>query len=310
MAGVSAVHLPGRVRRSGRRDVPGPSDTAPGTDPVRLDIHAAQITLRDPSPPAVAAISGPLTAPGRTETRRDDGDRACDRRRRRRGRVHARGRRQGRRHRRRARLPGGAVHLSRHPVPATRRRRSRSTPTPARLRRPHRAGRDHGRGRQLDRLRADRAAASTTAAVPPLAPRSASTIAGGRGDPLHAADHEARAAWRRDHGDLPRRPQARLPTQEPAASCARRRSRRIRCCRRSRAARCGRGRSSRSASRPRTGATNGAPSRCAAASRPKRSDAVPRGHSGARFQPCRRRSAKRSPSLAACRRQPAGAARP
>ena len=67
MAGVSALHLlVGCGGPAGAKCLA--SDTAPGTDPVRLDIHAAQITLRDHSPPAIAAISGPLTAPGRTES--------------------------------------------------------------------------------------------------------------------------------------------------------------------------------------------------------------------------------------------------
>jgi hypothetical protein len=67
MAGVTVVHLvvgcggPAAAKCLG-------SDTAPGTDPVRLDIHAAQMTLRDQAPPAVAALSGPLTEPGRTQS--------------------------------------------------------------------------------------------------------------------------------------------------------------------------------------------------------------------------------------------------
>ena len=67
MAGVSALHLlVGCGGPAGAKCLA--SDSAPGTDPVQLDIHAAQITLRDDSPPAIAAISGPLTAPGRTES--------------------------------------------------------------------------------------------------------------------------------------------------------------------------------------------------------------------------------------------------
>ena len=67
MPGIPAVHLvvgcggPAAAKCLG-------SDTAPGTDPVRLDIHASQITLRDQAPPAVAGVSGPLAEAGRTQS--------------------------------------------------------------------------------------------------------------------------------------------------------------------------------------------------------------------------------------------------
>lgn len=44
------------------------ADSPPGTETVRFDIHAAQITLRDSSAPAVPALTGPLAEPGRTHT--------------------------------------------------------------------------------------------------------------------------------------------------------------------------------------------------------------------------------------------------
>jgi hypothetical protein len=41
------------------------ADSPAGTDTARVDVHAAQITLRDLAPPAVGAPSGPLTQGGR-----------------------------------------------------------------------------------------------------------------------------------------------------------------------------------------------------------------------------------------------------
>jgi hypothetical protein len=67
MAGVTAMYLvvgcggPAGAKCLG-------ADTAPGTDPERLDIHAAQMTLRDQAPPAIAGLSGPLTEGGRTQS--------------------------------------------------------------------------------------------------------------------------------------------------------------------------------------------------------------------------------------------------
>jgi hypothetical protein len=67
MPGIPAVHLVvGCGGPAGAKCLA--SDAAPGTDPVRLDIHGAQITLRDGAPPAVAGLSGPLTEAGRTQT--------------------------------------------------------------------------------------------------------------------------------------------------------------------------------------------------------------------------------------------------
>ena len=41
------------------------ADSPPGAETVRFDIHAAQITLRDSSAPAIGALTGPLAEPGR-----------------------------------------------------------------------------------------------------------------------------------------------------------------------------------------------------------------------------------------------------
>ena len=41
------------------------ADRPPGAETVRFDIHAAQITLRDSSAPAIGALTGPLAEPGR-----------------------------------------------------------------------------------------------------------------------------------------------------------------------------------------------------------------------------------------------------
>lgn|GEM_PF-5437889 len=65
MAGVPSVFLV--VGCSGPAGARCLGADAGGGDPVRLDIHASQITLRDASPPAVAAVSGPL-ADGRTQS--------------------------------------------------------------------------------------------------------------------------------------------------------------------------------------------------------------------------------------------------
>ena len=54
------------MRRHGRQHVPGRRQPA-GAETVRFDIHAAQITLRDSSAPAIGALTGPLAEPGRTQ---------------------------------------------------------------------------------------------------------------------------------------------------------------------------------------------------------------------------------------------------
>ena len=179
MAGVSALHLlVGCGGPAGAKCLA--SDTAPGTDPVRLDIHAAQITLRDQSPPALAAISGPLTAPSRTEsgvttvtvratdtgggvaafTLEVDGKAVAT-----------------------AAAPGcqAAPYTMPAPVPATRRRPSRSTRTRSATATTPRGSWPRTWAAAPPRPRRSRCA-STTAPVPPSAPRSASTIAAGQAE--------------------------------------------------------------------------------------------------------------------------------
>ena len=58
MPGIPAVHLvvgcggPAGAKCLG-------SDTAPGTDPVRLDVHPSQITLRDSTLPPISLLDAP-----------------------------------------------------------------------------------------------------------------------------------------------------------------------------------------------------------------------------------------------------------
>jgi hypothetical protein len=65
MPAIPAVHLV--VGCGGPAGAKCLGADAGNADPVRLDIHAAQITLRDVAPPAIAGRSGPLTEAGRTQ---------------------------------------------------------------------------------------------------------------------------------------------------------------------------------------------------------------------------------------------------
>jgi hypothetical protein len=67
MAGVRALHFVAQCGGTAGRTCLD-ADSPPGTDTVRLDIHAAKITLRDLAAPAVGALSGPLTERGRTQS--------------------------------------------------------------------------------------------------------------------------------------------------------------------------------------------------------------------------------------------------
>jgi hypothetical protein len=65
MAGVRALHFVAQCGGTAGGTCLD-ADSPPGTDTVRLDIHAARVTLRDLAAPAVGALSGPLAERGRT----------------------------------------------------------------------------------------------------------------------------------------------------------------------------------------------------------------------------------------------------
>lgn len=67
MAGVHSLHFVSQCGGTAGRTCLD-ADSPPGAETVRFDIHAAQITLRDSSAPAVAALTGPLAEAGRTHT--------------------------------------------------------------------------------------------------------------------------------------------------------------------------------------------------------------------------------------------------
>jgi hypothetical protein len=67
MAGVHSLHLVvGCGGPAGQSCLA--ADSPAGTDTARLDVHAAQITLRDLAAPALGALSGPLAETGRKQS--------------------------------------------------------------------------------------------------------------------------------------------------------------------------------------------------------------------------------------------------
>ena len=189
------------------------ADSPPGAETVRFDIHAAQITLRDSSAPAIGALTGPLAEPGRrhagttTVTARAtdagagvasftlevDGQAVAS-----------------------AAAPGCQAEpfTARTPCPTDIGQSLELDTTKLPVRQPQRAGRGPRREREHQHLagrrRADRQ-------PPPRGPRRGAQLRlpqRPERNALHADERQAGAERRSDHADLRRRPQARLPVQE------------------------------------------------------------------------------------------------